>query len=81
MRELGIEEADVRDVLVLLAPMLPDVDIDLAIRDPTTLPSYPPRSPARWTQSSPGIRICWTMRTWSLGWKNERPRSSRLPNF
>ncbi len=38
MRALGIEEADVRDVLVLLAPMLPDVEIDLAIRDPDDAP-------------------------------------------
>ncbi len=38
IRDLGIEEADVRDVLVLLAPMLPDVEIDLAIRDPDDAP-------------------------------------------
>lgn len=38
MRALGIGEADVRDVLVLLAPMLPDVAIDLAIRDPDDAP-------------------------------------------
>lgn len=38
MRALGIDEADVRGVLVLLAPMLPDVDIDLVIRDPDDVP-------------------------------------------
>jgi uncharacterized protein len=34
IRALGIEEADVKDVLILLAPMLPDVEVGLTIRDP-----------------------------------------------
>jgi putative PIN family toxin of toxin-antitoxin system len=38
MRALGIGESDVRDVLILLAPMLPDVEIDLTIRDPDDIP-------------------------------------------
>jgi uncharacterized protein len=38
MQALGIEEADVRDVLVLLAPLLPDVKVNLAIRDPDDTP-------------------------------------------
>lgn len=33
IQALGVEEADVRDVLVLLAPLLPDVEVNLAIRD------------------------------------------------
>src|SRR3989304_4376818 len=34
----GIAEQDVREVLVLLAPLLPDVDVDVEPRDPEAVP-------------------------------------------
>ncbi len=33
IQALGIEEADVSDVLFLLAPLLPDVEVNLTLRD------------------------------------------------
>jgi predicted nucleic acid-binding protein len=34
----GLGEEDVREVLVLLAPLLPSVDVEVAIRDPDDAP-------------------------------------------
>jgi putative PIN family toxin of toxin-antitoxin system len=34
----GLSEADVRETLVLLAPLLPSVDVDVEIRDPDDAP-------------------------------------------
>jgi hypothetical protein len=38
IRRYGIGEEDVRDVLRVLAPFLPDVDTGVALRDPGDLP-------------------------------------------
>ena len=37
-RRAGISERDIVDVLILLARFLPDVEIDLALRDPNDAP-------------------------------------------
>ena len=34
----GLSEDDVREALVLLAPLLPSVDVDVAVRDPDDAP-------------------------------------------
>jgi predicted nucleic acid-binding protein len=34
----GLGEGDVREVLILLAPLLPNVDVDVALRDPDDAP-------------------------------------------
>jgi putative PIN family toxin of toxin-antitoxin system len=34
----GISETDVADVLALLAPLLPEVDVDVPLRDPDDVP-------------------------------------------
>ena len=38
IRRYGIEERDVEDVLVLLAPFLPTVDVEVPVRDPADAP-------------------------------------------
>lgn len=38
IRALGITERDLQDVLVLLAPILPDVDVGVELRDPDDAP-------------------------------------------
>jgi len=38
LRRYGIAERDVEDVLLLLAPFLPGVDVEIPVRDPTDAP-------------------------------------------
>jgi putative PIN family toxin of toxin-antitoxin system len=38
LRRYGIGERDVEDVLVLLAPFLPGVEVEIPVRDPTDAP-------------------------------------------
>ena len=38
LRRYRVTEEDVRDVLVLLAPLLPSVEVDVAARDPGDAP-------------------------------------------
>lgn len=38
LRRYGLTEQDAEDVLVLLAPFLPTVDIDVEVRDPDDVP-------------------------------------------
>lgn len=38
IRRYGITEGDVEDILVVLGPLLPDVDIEVEIRDPDDRP-------------------------------------------
>lgn len=38
IRRYGITEGDVREILALFAPLLPSVEVDVALRDPKDLP-------------------------------------------
>ena len=38
IRALGITEEDAQDALVLLAPALPDVDVEVGLREPDDVP-------------------------------------------
>lgn len=38
IRAYGVAESDIREILLLLAPLLPSVEVDVEIRDPSDVP-------------------------------------------